>query len=136
MHVQGFLYVLSRIFKIELLIKRTFTRNQFGILANDLKESKSGSHSVVSNSLWPRGLYSPWDSPGQNTGVGSISLLQGIFSTQKLNPGLLHCKRILYQLSHKERALLTFPWSFWSEFASPGFRRCFSSFKETHGLEF
>ena len=45
------LYVLSRIFKIELLIKRTFTRNQFGILANDLKESKSGSHSVVSNSL-------------------------------------------------------------------------------------
>ena len=45
---------------------------------------------------------SPWNSPGQNTGVGSLSLLQGIFSTQGLNPGLLHGKWILYQLSHKE----------------------------------
>ena len=42
----------------------------------------SESHSVVSNSLWPHGLYSPWNSPGQNTGVGSHSLLQGIFPTQ------------------------------------------------------
>ena len=47
------------------------------------------------------GLYSPWNSPGQNTGVGSHSLLQGIFSTQGLNPGLLYCRQILYQLSHK-----------------------------------
>ena len=39
----------------------------------------SESCSVVSNSLWPHGLYSPWNSPGQNTGVGSFSLLQGIF---------------------------------------------------------
>ena len=45
--------------------------------------SESGSHSVVSNSLRPHGLYSPWNSPGQNTGVGSRSLLQGIF-----NPGI------------------------------------------------
>ena len=37
---------------------------------------------MVSNSLWPRGLYSPWNSPGQNTGVGMLSLLQGIFPTQ------------------------------------------------------
>ena len=44
----------------------------------------------------------PWNSPGQNTGVGSLSLLQWIFPTQGLNPGLLHCKQILYQLSHKE----------------------------------
>ena len=44
----------------------------------------------------------PWNSPGQNTGVGSLSLLQGIFSTQGLNPGLPHCRWILYQLSHKE----------------------------------
>ena len=44
---------------------------------------------------------SPWKSPGQNTGVGSVSLLQGIFPTQGLNPGLPHCRRILYQLSHK-----------------------------------
>ena len=44
------------------------------------------SHSVVSDSLWLHGLYSPWHSPGQNTGVGSLSLLQGIFPTQGLNP--------------------------------------------------
>ena len=37
----------------------------------------------------------------KNTGVGSISLLQGIFPTQESNPGLLHCRRIIYQLSHK-----------------------------------
>ena len=42
-----------------------------------------------------------WNSPGQNTGVGSLSLLQGIFETQESNPGLPHCRRILYQLSHK-----------------------------------
>ena len=62
----------------------------------------SESRSVVSDSLRPHGLYSSWNSPGQNTGVGSLSLLQGIFPTQGLNPGLPHCRRILYQLSHKE----------------------------------
>ena len=52
--------------------------------------------------LWdPHGLYSPWNSPGQNTGVGSHSILQGIFPTQGSNPGLPHCRQILYQLSHK-----------------------------------
>jgi len=55
----------------------------------------------MSNSSWPCGLYSPWNSPGQNTGVGSLSLLQGIFPTQELNQGLLHCKLILYQLSYQ-----------------------------------
>ena len=48
---------------------------------------------VVSDSLRPHGLYSPWDSPGQNTGVGSRSLLQGIFPTQESNRGLLHCRQ-------------------------------------------
>ena len=62
---------------------------------------QSVSRSVVSDSLQPHGLYSHWNSLGQNTGVGSLSLLQGIFPTQGLNPGLLHCKQILYQLSHK-----------------------------------
>ena len=62
---------------------------------------KCESHSVMSYSLWPHGLFSPWNSPGQNTGVGSLSLLQGIFLTQGSNPGLLHCRQILYQLSHK-----------------------------------
>ena len=59
------------------------------------------SHSVMFNSLQPHGLYSPGNSPGQNTGVGSLSLLQGIFPTQGSNPGLLHCRRILYQLSYQ-----------------------------------
>ena len=49
----------------------------------------------------PMGYTSPWNSPGQNTGVGSLSLLQGIFPTQGSNPGLLHYRQILYQLSHK-----------------------------------
>ena len=53
----------------------------------------------VSYSLPPHGLSSPWNSPGQYTGVGSISLLQGIFPTQGSNPGLPHCRQILYQLS-------------------------------------
>ena len=43
---------------------------------------ESESHSVMSDSLRPHGLYSPWNSPGYNTGVGSLSLLQGIFPTQ------------------------------------------------------
>ena len=59
----------------------------------------------MSDSLRPHGLYSPWNSPGQNTGVGSLSLLQGIFPTQGSNPCLPHCRRILYQLSHKGRKI-------------------------------
>ena len=51
--------------------------------------------------LRPHRLYSPWNSPGQNPGVGSLSLLRGIFPRQGSNPGLPHCRRILYQLSHK-----------------------------------
>ena len=62
---------------------------------------ESESSSLVSDSLRPHGLYSPWNSPGQNTGVGSLSFLQGTFPTQGLNPGLLHCRWILYQLSRK-----------------------------------
>ena len=70
------------------------------IYSVELKWSKS--RSVVSDSLRPHELYSSWNPPGQNTGVGSLSFLQGIFPTQRLNPGLLHCRQILYQLSHKE----------------------------------
>ena len=59
-----------------------------------------------------------WNFPGQNTRVGSCSLLQGIFPTQGLNPGLLHCVRILYQLSHQgsPRILesIAYPFSRWS----------------------
>ena len=52
--------------------------------------------------LRPHGVYNPGNSPGQNTGVGSLSLMRGIFASQGSNPGLPHCRRILYQLSHKE----------------------------------
>ena len=62
---------------------------------------ESEIHSVGCNSLWPHGLYSSWNSPGQNTGVDSHSLLQEIIPTQGSNPGLPHCRWILYQLSHK-----------------------------------
>ena len=51
--------------------------------------------------LWLQGLYSPWNFPGQNTLVGSLSLLLGIFPTQGSNPGLPHCRWILYELSHQ-----------------------------------
>ena len=61
---------------------------------------ESENHSVMSNSLPPLGLYSRWNSPGQNTGVGSL-FLQGIFPTQGLNPGIPHSRWILYHLSHK-----------------------------------
>ena len=61
------------------------------------------SCSVVSDSSRPHGLQPtrllcPWDFPGKNTGVGSHSLLQEIFLTQGSNPGLLHCRQILYHL--------------------------------------
>ena len=54
----------------------------------------------MSTSLRPHGLYSLWNSPGQNTGVGSLFHLQGIVPIQVSNPGLLHCRQILYQMSH------------------------------------
>ena len=63
---------------------------------------KSESHSVVSNSLRPHGLFSPWNYPGQNTGVGSLSLLQEIFPTQGLNPGFQHCRWIFSSWATRE----------------------------------
>ena len=77
---------------------------------------ESVSHLVISDSLWPHGLQParllcPWDSAGKNTGLGCHVLLQGLFLTQGSNLGLLHCRWILYCLSHQgspwymERAL-------------------------------
>ena len=65
-----------------------------------------GSRSVVSDSLRPYGLkptrlLCPWDFPSKSTGVGCHFLLQGIFLTQGLNPGLPHCRQTLYRLSHE-----------------------------------
>ena len=64
------------------------------------------SWSVMSTLSNPMGHSPPGssvhrDSPGQNTGVGCHALLQGIFLTQGLNPGLLHCRWIFYHLSHQ-----------------------------------
>ena len=50
----------------------------------------------------PPGSSVHGDSPGKNTGMGCHALLQGIFPTQGSNPGLPHCRRILYHLSHQE----------------------------------
>ena len=82
-------------------------------------QSESESHSVMSHSLQPRRLYSPWDSPGQNTRVGSLSLLQGIFPTQRLsrcNSGLLKVRLsaacgfcIIWPQVPGERSLSTLP---------------------------
>ena len=71
----------------------------------DVVKSESDSHSVMSDSFQPHELYSPCNSPGQNAGVGSLSLLQGIFPTQGSNPGFLHCRHILYQLSYQGKAM-------------------------------
>ena len=79
-----------------------FSSNHVWMWELDHKEGcENESHSVVSNSLWSHRLYSPWNSLGQNTGVGNLSLLQEIFPTQGSNPDLPHSRRILYQLSHK-----------------------------------
>ena len=76
-------------------------RESLGTVGETVNWCESESRSLVSNSLRPHGLYSPWNSPGQNPGVGGLSLLQGIFATQGLNLGLPHCRQVLYQLSHK-----------------------------------
>ena len=66
-----------------------------------IRLSQSESRSGRPDSLQAHGPYSPWNSPGQYTRVVSRSFLQEIFPTQGLNPGLPHCRRIIYQLSHK-----------------------------------
>ena len=65
-----------------------------GCQAQDQSKSESESCSVTTNPLQPHGLYSLWSFPDQNTGVGSLSLLQGIFPTQESNPHLPHCRQI------------------------------------------
>ena len=68
------------------------------------------------DSLQPCGLQSPrllssWNSLGKNIGVGTHSLLQGIFPTQGLNSGLKHYRQILYCLSHQGSPLVNNKWS-------------------------
>ena len=71
------------------------------LLEKGCYKHESESRSVVSDSLQPHGLYNPWNSPGENTGAGSLSLIQAIFPTQELNQDLLHCRWTFYQLSYQ-----------------------------------
>ena len=80
-------------------IKKRWQENPEELYKKDLKVKIAQSCPTLCD---PMDYTSPWNSPDQNTGVGSLSLLQGIFLTQGSNPGLPHCKRILYQLSQKE----------------------------------
>ena len=86
---------------------RTFSNEKNLFICLSLSKWKwKWSRSVVSDSLRPPGLQptrvlSPWDSPGKNTRVGCHFLLQGIFPTQGSNLGLLHCRQMLYPLSHQ-----------------------------------
>ena len=87
------------------------------------KKWKSLSSVWLFETLW---IYSPWNSPGQNTGVGSHSLLQGIFPNQGSNPGLSYCRQILYQLSHQGSPssttclLVNWPVGWWEDQAWTG----------------
>ena len=74
-------------------------------------DGQSESHSVMSDPLWPHGLYSSWNSPGQNTRVSSLPLLQ-IFPTQESNQDLLHCRWIIYPLSY-QGSLMDGQWLGW-----------------------
>ena len=74
-------------------IKGQCSKTAFNIALVKVKVTQS------CDSLRPHGLL--WNSPGQNTGVGSLSLLERIFTIQGSNPGLPNCRQILYQLSHK-----------------------------------
>ena len=56
---------------------------------------------VCEPGLQPSRLLCPWDSPGKTTGMGCHFPLQGILLTQGLNPGLLHCRQILFSQSHQ-----------------------------------
>ena len=67
------------------------------------------SCSVMSNSLWAHRLYSPWNSPGQNTGVGSLSLLQGIFPTQVSNQDSCNASRFFTSWDKGSPIILDLP---------------------------
>ena len=92
---------------LDILLYYTLNQDYFSSMHSNTNNWKvetlphGESPSVVSDSLRPHGLYRPWNSPGQNVEVGSHSLLQGIFPIQGSNPGLPHCRQILYQLSYK-----------------------------------
>ena len=73
----------------------------------------------MSNSLQPRGLYSPWDSPGQNSGVGSLSLLQGNLPNPGIEPSSLVLQVDSLPLNHWESPESSnLSWGHWQEYWS------------------
>ena len=99
MYISYFIWLLPKkspsrwIFMCLLLDKKIETQRRSDVQAlRGKKKSESESHSVVSDSLQSHEQYSPWNSPSQNRGVVSLSLLQGIFPTQGSNPGHLYCR--------------------------------------------
>ena len=87
----------------QYLIQSAFCTHRFNQpqLCGTVK-SESESHSIMSDSLpWTIQSMKYKFSPGQNTGVGSLSLLQWMFPTQGSHSGLSHCKQILYQMNNK-----------------------------------
>ena len=89
-YTKTFLIALVRLTRKEILKCRKKQSFLASVPSNNIGYWLIESRLVVSNSLQPHGLYSTWNSPGQNTGVGSLSLFQGIFPTQGLNPHLPH----------------------------------------------
>ena len=89
-------YILYTKFKIPWILLFVCMLNHF-----------SRSNSLRTHGLQPARLLCPWDSPGKNTGVGCRVFLQGIFPTQGSNPGLPHCRQILYQLGHQGSSLFS-----------------------------
>ena len=95
----AFFYTFCGIIKVEIWSGLEFNWSRiWSFLSQRTGEVKVAQMCLT---LQTHQRYSPWYFPGQNTGMGSLSLLQGIFPTQGLNPGLPHCRQILYQLSHK-----------------------------------
>ena len=80
-------------------LKRSFVHVR-ARLCTEVKVAQSCLTLCSPMGLWPARPLCPWNSPGQNTSVGSCSLLQGIFPAQESNPGFLHCRWILSHLSH------------------------------------
>ena len=97
---------LSRVFSSTIIQKHQFFSTQRSLCSNShictwLLEKPWKGKSLNHVRLFATPWTHPWNSPGQDTGVGSLSRLQRIFATQVSNPGIPHCKWILYQLSHK-----------------------------------